>query len=163
MGEFTNRVTKNQLRCGWCGVNQNEADLQKIFSNSNRVRMSMPCENCSMPLDIRVTKLGFLVAYQSDRKRFYRNIEKGVNTKNGLRKFSKEKYESGEYDVVTRDGKEVVIAGFKLDAMKGHQVVGWLTFREGANEVYGWDLKGKLYGWDEIEYPHDLFLKLKNN
>jgi hypothetical protein len=75
--------------------------------------------------------------------------------------FNLEKYESGDYDVVSRDNKEVIISGINKDASNGHQIIGWYSYREGDNEIYGWDLDGKLYGWKGTDYPYDLFLTLK--
>lgn len=115
-----------------------------------------------MPLTFRVSKLGFFSAYQSDRKRAFKNIEKGVSRMSKLKKFTLEGYESGEYDVVTRESKSVRIAGVNFDAIEGHQIIGWLAFRVDSTEVYAWNLDGKLYGWSN-DYPHDLFLTLKNN
>jgi hypothetical protein len=107
--------------------------------------------------------MGFLSAYQSDRLRLLRNIEKGVSKKNGLYKFTKEKYDMGYYDVITKELKPVVIGGINPDASKGHQIIGWLSFREGTNECYHWDLNGRVYGFTEKDNPQDLLLKLKKN
>jgi len=163
MGEFSNRLNHHKLNCGWCGYRQNEEELVKIFSRANRSKMSMSCEKCELPLTISKSVKGFLSAYQSDRLRLLRNIEKGVSRKNGLYKFTKEKYDTGFYDVVTKELKPVTISGFNLSASRGHQIAGWLTFREGANELYGWDLNGRVHGFTERDNPQDLLLKLKSN
>jgi len=161
--EFSNAQKEHRLTCGWCNVDQNPIEVGVRISNCKRVRVSGPCWSCGMPLTFRISKLGFLSAYQSDKKRLFRSIERGVSRISKMQKFTIEKYESGEYDVVTRDQKPVRIAGKNLDAIEGHQLIGWLAFRKDSTEVYAWNLDGKLYGWLGTDYPHDLFLKLKNN
>lgn len=163
MAEFSNILRRHKLKCGWCGHDQNAEELVKLFANSNRKKMSMPCEKCELPLTISQSVMGFLSAYQSDRLRLLRNIEKGVSKKNGLYKFTKEKYDLGYYDVITKELKPVVIGGINLNASKGHQIIGWLSFREGTNECYHWDLNGRVYGFTEKDNPQDLLLKLKQN
>ena len=161
--EFTNAQTQHRLTCGWCTAEQNPLDVGIRISNCKRVRVSGPCWKCKMPLTFRVSKLGFFSAYQSDRKRAFQNIEKGVSRMSKLRKFTINEYESGEFDVVTREGKPVRIAGKNLDAVEGHQLIGWLAFRKDSTEVYAWNLDGKLYGWLGTDYPHDLFLTIQQN
>ena len=161
--EFTNAQREHRLTCGWCTADQNPSDVEVRVKNSNRVKISAPCWKCGMTLTFKVSKLGFYSAYHSDRKRAFLNIEKGVSRMSKLKKFTLDKYESGEYDVVTRESKPVRIAGINLDASEGHQLIGWLEFRRDSTEVYAWNLDGKLYGWSGVEYPQDLFLTIKNN
>lgn len=75
--------------------------------------------------------------------------------------FDLKEYKSGKYVVVSRDGKDVIVAGVNYFAKQGYEVIGWLQFRVGETECYSWDLDGKLCGWKGKDYPHDLFLKLK--
>jgi hypothetical protein len=161
--EFTNAQVEHRLTCGWCNAEQNPLDVGIRIAKSKRVKISGPCWQCEMPLTFKVSKLGFYSAYQSDRKRLFRSIERGVSRISKIKKFTLAGYESGEFDVVTRDQKPVRISGINLDASEGHQLIGWLEFRKGSTEVYAWNLDGKLYGWIGTDYPHDLFLKLKNN
>ena len=70
-------------------------------------------------------------------------------------------YATNDYEVVTREGKPVILGAINEEVSSGHQVIGWLNVHTGW-EVYAWSLQGKLYGWDGTDYPHDLFLKKKD-
>lgn len=65
--------------------------------------------------------------------------------------FNLEKYNSGEYDVVTREGLSVHIAGVNKQANKYCKVVGWID-----KEIYAWMLNGKDFEGGKSGY--DLFL-----
>ena len=66
--------------------------------------------------------------------------------------FDLELYNSGEYDVVTRRGKPVKIAGVNEEANKFHQVTGWSN-----GYSYGWSLTGQFTG-EGYKSDNDLFL-----
>src|SRR5574343_1260631 len=67
--------------------------------------------------------------------------------------FNLELYNSGEYDVVTRNNRSVKIAGVNEEANKFHQVTGWID-----NEVSRtWSLNGITNDWSDGS-PSDLFL-----
>lgn len=68
-------------------------------------------------------------------------------------KFDLELYNSGEYDVVTREGKPVKIAGVNKEADKFHQVTGWVDNKV----IRTWSLDGVTNDWNGIT-PIDLFL-----
>lgn len=72
-------------------------------------------------------------------------------------------YLSKWYDVVTAEGKRVIIGGINTsEANEGHQVIGWLEVN-GGFEVYAWNCQGILYGWDTgFVYPQNLRLKHKS-
>ena len=65
--------------------------------------------------------------------------------------FDLELYNSGEYDVVTRSGLPVKIAGANKEASKYCQLLGW---DKGA--AFSWSINGKFR--DEYESDLDLFL-----
>ena len=66
-------------------------------------------------------------------------------------KFNLELYNSGEYDVVTREGVPVRIAGANKEASKYCQLLGW---DKGA--AFSWSINGKFR--DEYESDLDIFL-----
>lgn len=55
--------------------------------------------------------------------------------------------------VITRDGRDVKIAGYNLDAPYRNQIVGWV-----GNEVYCWNFIGRYQGY---ETDTDIFMKPK--
>ena len=65
--------------------------------------------------------------------------------------FDLELYNSGEYDVVTRSGLPVKIAGANKEASKYCQLLGW---DKGA--AFSWSINGKFR--DEYESDLDIFL-----
>ena len=65
--------------------------------------------------------------------------------------FDLEKYNSGEYDVVTREGLSVKIAGVYEEANTHHQVSGWFDGR-----VRSWATNGRYFVERMSDY--DLFL-----
>ena len=69
--------------------------------------------------------------------------------------FNLEKYNSGEYDVVTRSGKPVKIAGVNNDAMDYNKIAGWVD-----KVLQAWFINGFIYRGDKSGY--DLFLIPKN-
>lgn len=71
------RLGDHKLVCGWCGENQDHEDVEKLLRGKNRV--SYACTGCGRALSIYKGKSGFLSAYQADRARYLRNVEKGVN------------------------------------------------------------------------------------
>jgi len=71
------RLSEHKLSCGWCGHNQDPEEVQKLIKDKSRVNWS--CSGCGRSLNIFKGKSGFLSAYQSDKARYERNVEKGVN------------------------------------------------------------------------------------
>lgn len=65
--------------------------------------------------------------------------------------FDLELYNSGEYDVVTRSGKPVKIAGVNDEAGRYYQVVGWIIV-----DPASWSTNGMFYHGESSE--KDLFL-----
>ncbi len=66
------------------------------------------------------------------------------------------------FDVVTREGLEVSIGAIDTLTTHGHQMIGWVTDKQGLKTCFSWDLSGKMYGWNLGSYTHDLFLVVKN-
>ena len=66
--------------------------------------------------------------------------------------FDLELYNSGEYDVVTREGLPVKIAGVDDESKECHKVIGWA-----GGYTYGWSLSGR-YTDKNYDSPSDLFL-----
>ena len=66
--------------------------------------------------------------------------------------FDLELYNSGEYDVVTREGVPVKIAGVDDESKECHKVIGWA-----GGYTYGWSLSGR-YTDKNYDSPSDLFL-----
>lgn len=65
--------------------------------------------------------------------------------------FNLELYNSGEYDVVTREGLPVKIAGVNNDAIDSNKIAGWVD-----TIVRWWHINGCLYRDGKSVY--DLFL-----
>lgn len=65
--------------------------------------------------------------------------------------FDLEKYNSGEYNVVTREGLPVKIAGVNEEAAEFKRVVGWI-----CGVIFSWSLNGIYSKSGESKY--DLFL-----
>ena len=65
------------------------------------------------------------------------------------------------FDVVTREGLPVTIGAIDTLTEHGHQMIGWVTNKQGIKTSYSWDLQGKMYGWDTGLLSHDLFLVMK--
>lgn len=70
-------------------------------------------------------------------------------------------YVTEAFDVVTREGQPVMIGAINTLVEHGHQMIGWVTDKQGLKTSYAWDLNGKMYGWNLGNYTYDLFLKMK--
>lgn len=71
------RQTEDRLTCGWCLGTQNKDIVDKLFRGKQRI--AYRCDCCQRGLQIKKSADGFYSAYQTDRARYYRNVEKGVN------------------------------------------------------------------------------------
>ena len=67
-------------------------------------------------------------------------------------------YVTEAFYVVTREGLPVNIGAIDTLTEHGHQMIGWVTDKQGIKTSYAWDLKGKMYGWNLGNYTYDLFL-----
>jgi hypothetical protein len=65
------------------------------------------------------------------------------------------------FNVITREGLTVSIGAIDTLTDHGHQIIGWVTNKQGLKTSYAWDLTGKMYGWSKGSFSHDLFLVLK--
>lgn len=65
------------------------------------------------------------------------------------------------FNVITREGLQVTIGAIDTLADNGHQIIGWVTDNKGNKTSYAWDLQGKMYGWSNGLFSHDLFLEMK--
>ena len=70
-------------------------------------------------------------------------------------------YVTEAFDVVTREGLPVIIGAIDTLTEHGHQMIGWVTDKQGIKTSYAWDLTGKMYGWNLGNYTYDLFLVMK--
>ena len=70
-------------------------------------------------------------------------------------------YVTEAFDVVTREGLPVNISAINTLTEHGHQIIGWVTDKQGIKTSYAWDLNGKMYGWNLGNYTYDLFLVMK--
>ena len=66
-------------------------------------------------------------------------------------------YVTEAFDVVTREGFPVSIGAIDTLSEHGHQMIGWVTDKQGIKTSYAWDLNGKMYGWKLGNYTYDLF------
>ena len=58
-------------------------------------------------------------------------------------------------------GLSVSIGAIDTLTEHGHQMIGWVTDKQGIKTSYAWDLTGKMYGWNLGNYTYDLFLVMK--
>ena len=70
-------------------------------------------------------------------------------------------YVTEAFDAVTREGLPVTIGAIDTLTEHGHQMIGWVTDKQGIKTSYAWDLNGKMYGWNLGNYTYDLFLVMK--
>ena len=82
-----------------------------------------------------------------------------IKTKND---FLLDLYVTEAFDVVTREGLPVSIGAIDTLTEHGHQMIGWVTDKQGIKTSYAWDLNGKMFGWNLGNYTYDLFLVIKN-
>lgn len=71
------RLTSHKLTCGWCGYYQDAELVAK--SIKNRLKMSYPCDKCTRRLVIQRSVNGFFSAYQADKARYLRNVQRKVS------------------------------------------------------------------------------------
>lgn len=77
-----------------------------------------------------------------------------MNNKNRI-PFDWEKYQSGEFEAVCRDGKKVLIAGYNPKALDREQILGWLD----AEGSLSWNSNGLWDNGEECDF--DIFLTPK--
>ena len=65
------------------------------------------------------------------------------------------------FNVITREGLSVSIGAIDTLTENGHQIIGWVKDNKGIKTSYAWDLQGKMYGWSNGTFSHDLFLIMK--
>lgn len=71
------RIIEHRLDCGWCGSKQDPELISKVIKD--RSKMSYPCDHCTRRLTIQKSKSGFYSAYQADKARYLRNVQRNVN------------------------------------------------------------------------------------
>lgn len=76
-GRPFSRLSNHKLICGWCGENQKLQEIEKMFRGKHRI--AYRCDYCCKGLQITMSADGYYSAYQSDKARYLRNVQKGVN------------------------------------------------------------------------------------
>ena len=71
------RLTEHKLTCGWCGGTQDPQEVEKLFRGKQRI--AYRCDHCCRGLQITMSADGYYSAYQSDKARYLRSVQKGVN------------------------------------------------------------------------------------
>ena len=74
-------INEHRLTCGWCGYKQDTEAVVSFFNkySVSGTQASYACDNCSRRLKIWRSKKGFLSAYQADRARYLRHVERKTN------------------------------------------------------------------------------------
>ncbi len=60
-------------------------------------------------------------------------------------------YVTEAFDVVTREGLPVSIGAIDTLTEHGHQMIGWVTDKQGIKTSYAWDLNGKKFWLESRE------------
>lgn len=76
-GRPFSRLREHKLTCGWCEGVQNLELVSKLFWGKQKV--AYRCDHCFRGLIIQKSAGGFYSAYQADRARYLKNVQKGVN------------------------------------------------------------------------------------
>ncbi len=79
MGIQCNPITKNNITCRWCGVEQKIGHIIYTHRLKDSDKFSYPCYACDRRNVCKVSALGFYSLYPADRARYIRNVNNNKN------------------------------------------------------------------------------------
>lgn len=75
------RITEHRLDCGWCGHQQDPKTVVAFFNKHSvsGTKVSYACDHCTRRLIIWRSTGGFYSAYQADKARYLRHVQRKTN------------------------------------------------------------------------------------